>query len=113
MGPPPALFDDNTTLIILALISTFGVALNTIIGFLALRYTNRVAVSSRANSAKLDDMSHAVNGITQARVDDAINIGELKAQVAKAEGVAEERARTTPPPIIVTTAPIVSPPSST
>lgn len=97
------MFDDNTTLIVLALISAFGVVFTGMVSLLSLRYTAKATAISKANTQTLTQVAHAVNGMTQARVDAATSAGDVKAEVARAEGVAEERARTPTPSI----APIV------
>lgn len=85
------MFDDNSTSIILAVISLFGVIIPSVISLLAVIYAKKSMDASKANAMVLETVHTAVNGLTAERIDREKRLGEAHVAVARSEGAAEER----------------------
>lgn len=87
------MLDDNTTSIIIALISLITTVVTLVFSYLASSRAQKAIDSSLANSGKIEAVSKAVDGLTTARVQSATDLGDAKAEVARAAGRDEERGK--------------------
>lgn len=90
------MFDDNSTQIILAVLSLIGMLITGMFSFLSLRFAaqarNNAAQavqSSQANAVKLTEVAEAVDGLTHARIEAEARIGEANVATARLEGKIE------------------------